>query len=225
MNRQKPDILTPDEIARALAQLPDWRERFGALHTVYAAPDAATALALIASIGAAAEALDHHPDLDWRYRHVFLRTTTHEAGHELTARDVGLATEISELASAAGVRAEPALSRTIEIGIDTDEPELIAATWRTALGYRDGRPGDLTDPWGRGPTVWFQQTPEPDASRLHLDVHVEAETAHQLLESVEAAGGTRLDSRFAPSWWVVGDADGNRLCICTPHQEPAEEGQ
>lgn len=218
MSRPKPEKLRPHEVESALGALPDWRERLGALHTVYAAPSAAVALSLMASIGAAAEALDHHPDLDWRYDHVFLRTTTHEAGHELTERDVRLATEISALAAAAGVRAVPALSRTVEIGIDTADPTSIEETWLSALGYRRGRPGDLVDPWGRGPTVWFQQTPEPADSRLHLDVHVVAESSHQVLDAAEAAGAERLDSRHAPSWWVIGDADGNRLCICTPHQ-------
>jgi 4a-hydroxytetrahydrobiopterin dehydratase len=222
MSRQKPTILGAAQLAAALEKLPDWRERLDAFHTAYVAPSAASALAFIAAIGQAAETLDHHPDLDWRYDHVFLRTTTHEVGSALTERDVALATEISAIAAASGVRAEPALSRTIEIGIDSPAKELVEETWLTALDYRRGRAGDLIDRWARGPTLWFQETAEPDSSRMHLDVHVVSETAHQVLDDVEAAGGTRLDSRFAPSWWVIGDADGNRLCVCTPDGRAGE---
>jgi 4a-hydroxytetrahydrobiopterin dehydratase len=216
MSHQKPALLGTDEIAAALEGLSDWRERLGGLHTAYVAPSAASALSFVAAVGAAAERANHHPELDWRYDHVFLRTTTHEVGHALTARDVNLATAISDLAAAAGVRAEPALSRTVEIAIDTADAERVEQTWMTALGYRRGRAGDLIDPWARLPTLWFQTTPEPDTSRMHLDIHVAAESAHQVLDAVESAGGTRLDSRFAPSFWVIGDADGNRLCVCTP---------
>jgi 4a-hydroxytetrahydrobiopterin dehydratase len=106
MSRPKPKALEPDEVAGALATLPDWRARLGALHAAYAAPSAAVALAFIAAVGEAAEGLDHHPDLDWRYDHVLLRTTTHEAGDQLTARDVRLATEISARAATLGVRVD-----------------------------------------------------------------------------------------------------------------------
>jgi 4a-hydroxytetrahydrobiopterin dehydratase len=216
MSHPIPAVLNADEIAAALVSLPDWRERLGGFHTAYVAPSAAAALSFVAAVGAAAEVANHHPELDWRYDHVFLRTTTHEVGYAITSRDVALASAISEIAAATGVRAEPALSRTVEIAIDAADPTLVEQTWLTALGYRRGRAGDLIDPWGRGPTLWFQTTPEPDPSRMHLDIHVAAETAHQVLAAVEFAGGTRLDSRFAPSFWVVGDADGNRLCVCTP---------
>ncbi len=218
VSQPKPAVLRPDEITKALTDLPDWRTRLGVLYTAYVAPSAAAALALVAAIGEAAEAADHHPDLDWRYDHVFLRTTTHQAGHEVTERDVLLATEISTLAAKTGARAEPALAREVEIGIDTPDPKSLEETWITALGYRRGRDGDLVDPWGRGPNVWFQQTSTPDASRMHIDLHVASETALESLDAIKVAGGVRLDDQFAPSWWVVADADGNRLCVCTPDE-------
>jgi 4a-hydroxytetrahydrobiopterin dehydratase len=223
MTREKPAVLSAGEITKALLGLPDWRERLGALHTAFVAPTAADALSFIAAVGRVSEALDHHPDLDWRYDHVFVRTTTHEAGLQLTARDVQLAGEISALAADAGARAQPALSRTIELGIDTADPHRLEETWLAALGYRRGRPGDFVDPWGRGPTIWFQQTPLPAASRLHLDVHVVPEIAAEVLTTVESTGGSLRESRFAPSWWVVADADGNRLCVCTPDGRAAAD--
>lgn len=102
-----PAPLSTDELDTALTDLPGWRSRGGALHTGYAAPSAAAALALIAAVGEAAEAAGHHPDVDWRYDHVFIRLTTHSAGDAVTARDVELAGRISALAETAGATAEP----------------------------------------------------------------------------------------------------------------------
>jgi 4a-hydroxytetrahydrobiopterin dehydratase len=47
-------------------------------------------------------------DLDWRYNRVFLRYTSHDAGGEVTARDVGAAEAVSEAAAAVDAVAEPA---------------------------------------------------------------------------------------------------------------------
>jgi 4a-hydroxytetrahydrobiopterin dehydratase len=212
-----PRVLPVDEIRSALAHLPDWRLRLGALHTAYAAPSSAAALAFAAAVGEAAESADHHPDLDWRYRHVFLRTTTHQAGGAVTQRDLELAAAVSTLAADAGLTAVPQLSRTVEIAIDAADPEALKATWRAALGYRPGRDADeLVDPWSRSPTVWFQRTATPAESRIHLDVHVVADEAPGVLDHVAGTGGRLLDGSHAPSWWVMADGDGNRLCVCTP---------
>jgi len=105
MSAPKPAVLGPDDLAASLDQLPDWRGRLGALHTAYVAPSAAAALALVAAIGEAAESIDHHPDVDWRYDHVFVRSTTHQVGDEVTERDIQLAAQISSLAATAGARA------------------------------------------------------------------------------------------------------------------------
>ena len=102
------EILTRPQIDEALAGLPDWRYRLGGLVTVYKTPTAAGALELIAAVGRLAEEENHHPDLDWRYNRVFLRYTSHDAGGEVTARDVGAAEAVSEAAAAVHAVAEPA---------------------------------------------------------------------------------------------------------------------
>ncbi len=76
------------------------------LHAAFATASVADALALIAAIGALAEKLDHHPDVDWRYRHVFVRSTTHSAGGRLTELDLTLAEAISAEAARLGAVAE-----------------------------------------------------------------------------------------------------------------------
>ena len=210
--------LEPGDLAAALSDLPDWRRHPRALATAYRASSVPAALDLVAAIGAAAEEADHHPDVDWRYRHVFVRTTTHAAGNQVTGRDTALATRISALAAERGIPAVPAAARSYEIGVDAADPAVLAEVWAAALGYRVGPQDDeVTDPFGRGPTVWFQRTDTPSASRLHLDVHVADELQDATVAAVATSGGRTLDPSHAPSFIVVADSDGNRFCVCTAH--------
>jgi len=222
-------VLTRPQIDDALAGLPDWRYRLGGLVTVYKTATSAAALELIAAVGRVAEEMDHHPDLDWRYNRVFLRFTSHDAGSEVTARDVRAATAASAAAAEAGAAAEPGLYRSVEIGIDSDDPAGISEVWRVALGYRKGRFGDLVDPYGRGPGLWFQETSTPNVNRLHLDIHRSKAESAAVLDKT-AATGALMNRDHAPDWVVVTDAQGNRLCLCTeennepdlPEQSPPD---
>jgi 4a-hydroxytetrahydrobiopterin dehydratase len=101
------DILSPERLEDALAVLTDWRYSQGALVTVYKVPTAAAALELIAAVGRLAEEQNHHPDLDWRYNRVFIRYTSHDAGGQVTGRDIAAAAGASEAAAASGAVAEP----------------------------------------------------------------------------------------------------------------------
>ena len=93
-----PDRVEPD--------LPGWSQSPAGLHTRLVTNDFATGLRLVQQIGAAAEAADHHPDLDLRYGYVDVRLISHDVG-AVTDRDVRLAGTISELAAAEGVTATP----------------------------------------------------------------------------------------------------------------------
>ena len=99
--------LTPAAIDEALTHLTEWRSADGLLLAAYTAATAADALALFAAIGEVAEELNHHPDVDWRYDHVYVSTTSHDAGGRLTARDLALAERITALAETADVTATP----------------------------------------------------------------------------------------------------------------------
>jgi 4a-hydroxytetrahydrobiopterin dehydratase len=211
----KEDILTKVRIDEALDGLPDWRYRLGGLVTAYKAPTAAAALELIADVGRLAEEQNHHPDLDWRYNRVFIRFTSHDAGGEVTERDTRAAAAVSAAASAVGAAAEPGLYRTVELAIDTADAATISEVWRVALGYKRVEGGnDLVDPFGRGPNVWFQETPTPNSSRIHVDVHWSKAESGPVLEKT-AATGASMNRDHAPDWVVVTDVQGNRLCLCT----------
>ena len=208
------DILTRPQLNEALAGLPDWRYRLGGLVTVYKAPTAAAALELIAAVGRLAEEQNHHPDLDWRYNRVFLRYSSHDAGTEVTPRDVKAAAAAGAAAAAVAATAQPGLYRTVEVAIESGSPAGISEVWRVALGYRKGRLGDLTDPYGRGPSLWFQETSTPSANRIHLDIHRSKAESGPVLDQT-AATGASMNRDHAPNWVVVTDAQGNRLCLCT----------
>ena len=101
------DALPRERIDEALTGLPDWRFSDGGLVTVFKTPTAAAALELIAAVGRLAEEQNHHPDLDWRYNRVFIRYSSHDAGGQVTERDLAAAPGASEAAAAVGANAEP----------------------------------------------------------------------------------------------------------------------
>lgn len=210
-------ILTAAELDDALSGLPDWRYRNTGIYTAYRCPDSATAVELMGRIGAVCQELDHHPDLDWRYDHLFLDSSSHDAGGAVTRRDVRLARRISELAAEAGATAVPAENRSYDLALDTRDPAALEDFWTTALGYRKhGRTGDLRDPRGRGPGLWFQQTETPDARPMHVDVTAPRDSWDTVRAALtERSRDQREDATFAPRWWIYTDADGNRVCLCS----------
>ena len=86
-------LLSEDEIAAALAGLPAWRREGNAIVREQRFPTFRDAIAFVDRVADLAEAADHHPDIDIRWRRVVLNLTT-KASHGLTARDMGLATQI-----------------------------------------------------------------------------------------------------------------------------------
>jgi len=74
-----------------------WREQDGALVRELELPSFAAAIAFVDRLAELAEAENHHPDIDIRYRRVTVRWTTHSAGG-VTERDLELAARTSELA-------------------------------------------------------------------------------------------------------------------------------
>ncbi|HLS24692.1 MAG TPA: 4a-hydroxytetrahydrobiopterin dehydratase [Beutenbergiaceae bacterium] len=86
--------------------LADWQVVDHSLRTRLRTGDFATGLRLVNLIGQAAEAANHHPDLDLRYPHLDVTLTTHDVGG-LSERDVQMARQISDLASREGVVAAP----------------------------------------------------------------------------------------------------------------------
>jgi len=92
----RPPRLSPDEISAALLGLPQWRgDGEGARRSVEL-PSSGDAVAAIGAIADVAEELDHHPDIDLRWRTLHLAVVTHSAGG-VTDLDVQLARRIDAL--------------------------------------------------------------------------------------------------------------------------------
>jgi 4a-hydroxytetrahydrobiopterin dehydratase len=91
------ELLSDDQITEALRDLPGWEARAGVLHRDVTAPDFLTGIALVSEVAQAAEAQDHHPDIDIRWTTVSFTLSTHSEGG-ITAKDVTLARDINRLA-------------------------------------------------------------------------------------------------------------------------------
>ncbi|WP_431883938.1 4a-hydroxytetrahydrobiopterin dehydratase [Micromonospora gifhornensis] len=90
------EVLTAEAVRDELGGLAGWsQDPAGITRTVELAsfPDA---IGLVDRVAATAEELDHHPDIDIRWRTVTFRCVTHSAGG-VTGRDIELARRIDEI--------------------------------------------------------------------------------------------------------------------------------
>ena len=88
--------LSSAELQHFLVGHPDWKHEGGMLRRTYEAPSFLEGIEFVQRVARAAEAADHHPDIDIRWRKVTLALVTHDAGG-LTARDTKLAAEADAL--------------------------------------------------------------------------------------------------------------------------------
>ena len=96
----RPIALTEAEITDGVALLPEWSRDGLFLRRTIAAESFADAISLIVRIGFLAEAADHHPDIDLRWRNVSVTLTTHDAGG-ISVLDFDLAKLIDHAAAGA----------------------------------------------------------------------------------------------------------------------------
>jgi 4a-hydroxytetrahydrobiopterin dehydratase len=91
-----PRLLDADEITSALATLDGWTGDGEALRREVAAADFPTAIRIVDAVAVVAEEMDHHPDIDIRWRNLTLVCSTHSAGG-VTHLDVDLARRIDAI--------------------------------------------------------------------------------------------------------------------------------
>ncbi len=89
--------LGDDEISNGLAELPGWERVGDEIVRTFELVSFPEAVAFVDRIAVLAEAADHHPDIDIRYRRVRVALTTHDVGG-LSRRDLDLAGEIQRTA-------------------------------------------------------------------------------------------------------------------------------
>jgi 4a-hydroxytetrahydrobiopterin dehydratase len=206
------DRVTYDDVAAA--GLDDWRMLASGIHARFATGSFAAGVRLVDAIGLVADEADHHPDVTLTYPRVDVSLVSHDVGR-VTDRDLALARRISDLAAEQGIAPDPAGLQQLELGLDSPDSTAVLPFWRELLAFRAGT-NDITDPHGRLPAVWFQESgSEEPRQRWHLDVWVPGEQVRARIDAVVAAGG-RLVAEFPEhSFWVVEDAEGNRSCVCT----------
>ena len=94
-----PPKLSDLEIQRALGSLPGWARRGDMLTKTFTFPAFADGIEFVQRVARAADAMDHHPDIDIRYTKVTCTLSTHDAGG-ITQSDLTLASTIETLAPA-----------------------------------------------------------------------------------------------------------------------------
>lgn len=199
--------------------LDGWIYLIGGLQSRILTPDFASALAIVNAIGAAAEDMDHHPDLDLRWGRVDIRLTSHDVG-AVTERDIRLARTITTIAASAGLSTEGAEMSRIEFALDSPAFRDVLPFWAAVLAMKDqkeaGVDDEIRDPFGVLQTVWFQQSgSEEPRQRWHPDVWVDPAEVQPRIDAAVATGGSLVSDEDAPSFWVLADPEGNRVCLCT----------
>jgi 4a-hydroxytetrahydrobiopterin dehydratase len=205
--------------------LDDWRFFLMGLHSRFRTGSFVKGLELVTRITDAAEAANHHPDVVLTYPQVDVDLTSHDVGG-VTSRDLDLARTISAIAAELGVEAAPRETQRLELALDVPDADAVKPFWAAVLGYdhRDGLP-EVYDKGGRNNTLWFQQAPDATGrvqQRFHLDIVVARDAAEDRLQAALDAGGTLVSDDRAPAFWVLADAHGNTVCLCTADgREPA----
>jgi len=89
--------LTDDQVLTALTGLPGWERDGEMIVKTFELATFPAAIEFVVALADRAEAANHHPDIDIRWRRVRVALTTHDDGG-LSEKDVALAGEIEGLA-------------------------------------------------------------------------------------------------------------------------------
>jgi 4a-hydroxytetrahydrobiopterin dehydratase len=173
------------------------------------------------AVRACGAAADEHLRADVRPDRVELAVHTRSIAQH-TAEDVDLVRAVTgALADAGFTLAPPSGTRPVqllEIAIDALDIAAIRPFWAAVFGYVDEPGSDgLIDPVRQGPALWFQQMtePRPQRNRIHFDIAVAHDEAERRIQAALAAGGRLLSDDEARSFWILADAEGNEVCVCT----------
>lgn len=90
-----PERLSDISIQRELGNLPGWTRRGDVITKTFQFRDFLTGIDFVAAVAKAADAADHHPDIDIRYTKVVCSLSTHSAGG-ITQKDLDMAKKIDQ---------------------------------------------------------------------------------------------------------------------------------
>lgn len=89
-------LLDASSIATALAGLTGWAGSTDGIRRTIETASFPAAIALVVEVAKAAEAADHHPDIDIRWRTLTFTLSTHSEGG-VTSKDLEMAAKIDDL--------------------------------------------------------------------------------------------------------------------------------
>jgi 4a-hydroxytetrahydrobiopterin dehydratase len=213
--------ITPKQF-RESEGVEDWRVLSEGACAFFRTPSFAEAGRFVQAIGAIEGLDEQHAAIDVRPDNVTVRLLTVTDDYwGMSERDVELAREISSIARAHGLSADPSSVQTWLVIPGAPNTAEIMPFWRAVLGYvprGDSPDEDLVDPHGIGPGFWFEPMDEPrgdGGGAIHLAVWVPFEEAEARVAAALAAGGRLVRDEFAPSWWTLADAAGNEVDVAT----------
>ncbi len=90
------DLLSADAVASAVAKLDGWSGGTASISRTVSLPTFLAAINVVDRVAVVAEDMDHHPDIDIRWRKLTFTCATHSAGG-VTDRDLTLARRIDEI--------------------------------------------------------------------------------------------------------------------------------
>ena len=94
-----PDLLPAEDVERSLEDLEGWKVEGKTIAREFEFETFLLGIAFVVTVATVAEELNHHPDIDIRYRRGRGAVSTHSAGG-LTELDFALAGRCNELAEA-----------------------------------------------------------------------------------------------------------------------------
>ncbi len=92
----RPAPIAPADLAHAVAALDGWEGDLGGITRTVEATSFPAAIDLVRAVAEIAQEMDHHPDIDIRWRKVTFTLTTHDAGG-VTKLDIDQARRIDAL--------------------------------------------------------------------------------------------------------------------------------
>jgi 4a-hydroxytetrahydrobiopterin dehydratase len=89
-------VLTDEQVDAALPELNGWERKDGALRRSVKFPEFLAGIEAVRRVAQRAEEIDHHPDIDIRWRTVTFALVTHSDGG-ITDKDVAMAHDIDAI--------------------------------------------------------------------------------------------------------------------------------
>lgn len=134
---------------------------------------------------------------------------------KIDAEHINLAREISKVAKSLGAVADPNQAQEVQFAIAAKPDAIDLTFWKAVLGYDPMLEDNAIDPLGVSSTVWMQDIEEGKNLRhaMHIDVSLSKESAQARVDAAVRAGGVVVDDSHAPSWWILADRSGNKVCV------------